>query len=224
VFQSAYDKNDFLSRNPLAVGKLSIIGGNIGLPRFTHESMDINTSIKLRKVLFMGTLGERKGLRYLIEAIALLHRDGHSELELHIAGPGTEQEKKQFERFAVEHGISGAIRFYGRVPSTFPLMAECDLMVMPSLFDSFPDVILLALHAGIPVLGSRVGGIPEMLSCDELLVPARDSAAIAALLFRCLEEPGHYERLRSLCSTQRGRFLFDWVEAWERVAGELVKK
>jgi len=222
VVQSAYDRDDFLSRVPGARDKLHIIGGNIGVPRCTDDTRGINAGKSLRKVLFMGTLGERKGLKYLMEAVAILHREGHAELELHVAGPGSEDQKRRFERYAEAGGFARSVRFYGRVPSTFPLMAECDLMVAPSLFDSYPDVILLALHAGIPVIGSRVGGIPEMLSDDELLVPPRDGAAIASILRRCVVEPDHYSRLRAVCAERRSHFYFDWAEAWEKLAKELV--
>ncbi len=222
VVQSAYDRDDYLARVPQAKPVLHIIGGNIGGPRFTLDTRGINTARSLKKVLFMGTLGERKGLRYLMEAIATLHREGHTELELHVAGPGTDKQRRWFERFTEARGCAGSVRFYGRVPSTFPLMAECDLMVAPSLFDSYPDVILLALHAGIPVIGSRVGGITEMLSNDELLFPGRDSAAIASILRRCIKDPGRYAELRSLCSARRTHFAFDWPEAWERLAREIL--
>jgi len=209
VLQSSYDREDYLSRVPEARDKLHIIGGNIGEPRFTDDSRGINAGKSLQKVLFMGTLGERKGLKYLMEAISILHREGHTELELHVAGPGNEKQKQYFEHYAEAEGLARSVRFYGRVPSTFPLMAECDLMVAPSLFDSYPDVILLALHAGIPVIGSRVGGIPEMLLNDELLFPARDSAGIASTLRRCIEVPGDYAKLRSLCEARRTHFVFD---------------
>ncbi|HUW69831.1 MAG TPA: glycosyltransferase family 4 protein [bacterium] len=224
VLQSASDRDDFLSRVSGATKKLHIIGGNIGEPRCIDGTRGINASGSLRKVLFMGTLGERKGLGYLMEAVAILHREGHAELELHVAGPGSDEQKRRFEHHAMAGGFARAVRFYGRVPSTFPLMAECDLMVAPSLFDSYPDVILLALHAGIPVIGSRVGGIPEMLANDDLLFPVRDSSAIASILRRCLEEPGHYARLRSLCEARRTHFVFDWPEAWEKLAKEMLER
>jgi glycosyltransferase involved in cell wall biosynthesis len=224
VFQNAYDRDDFLARNRGCPAKVFYLGGNIGPPRFTEESRDINRGTSLKKILFMGTLGGRKGLRYLFEAFAILRAEGRTELELHVAGPGVPEQRAWFDNYAKEHGFDGSVSFYGRVPSVFPLMAECDLMVAPSLFDSYPDVILLALHAGIPVIGSRIGGIPEMLGRDELLFPVRDGAAIASILRACLDEPGRYAKLRALCAAGRERFLFDWPEAWEKIAAESVRK
>jgi glycosyltransferase involved in cell wall biosynthesis len=222
VFQSPYDRDDYLSRNPRAAGKSFVVGGNIGPPRFTEESRGKNRGQSLRKILFMGTLGERKGLRYLVEAFGLLWAEGRRDLELHVAGPGLPKDRARYESFAAERGFAEALTFYGRVPSTFPLMEACDLMVAPSLFDSYPDVILLALHSGIPVIGSRAGGIPDMLADPELLFPPRDAASIAAILRRCLDEPGYYARLRAASAARREVFLFDWPAAWERVAMEVL--
>jgi glycosyltransferase involved in cell wall biosynthesis len=220
VFQSSFDRDEFLTRNRVVDGKLYVIPGNIGLPRFTEESRGLNRSDRVRKILFMGTLGERKGLRYLFQAFDILHSEERRDLELHVAGPGTAKQRSGFERYAEKRGFAGSVTFYGRVPSTFPLMAACDLLVAPSLFDSFPDVVLLALHVGIPVVGSRVGGIPDMLKHEDLLFPARDGPAIAAILRRCMDEPGRYAALRALSAERRGHFLFDWPARWEDVAAE----
>jgi glycosyltransferase involved in cell wall biosynthesis len=222
VFQSEYDRDDFCSRNEEAKAKSFVIGGNIGPPRFVEADRGKNESSKLRKILFMGTLGERKGLRYLVEAFATLWAEGRHDLELHVAGPGPERLKEGYLRYADQRGFREALTFYGRVPSTFPLMASCDIMVAPSLFDSYPDVILLGLHSGIPIIGSRVGGIPEMLGSDELLFPVRDAEAIASILRRALDEEGHYSRLRSLCESRREAFLFDWPEAWVSAARRMI--
>jgi glycosyltransferase involved in cell wall biosynthesis len=223
VFQSCFDRDDFQSRNLIA-GKSFVIPGNIGPPRFTEESRALNKSVDLHKILFMGTLGERKGLRYLLRAFHILRSEGRQDIALHVAGPGTDGQRVRFERYAAKRGFGRLVTYYGRVPSTFPLMAECDIMVAPSLFDSFPDVVLLALHAGIPVIGSKVGGIPDMLKYDDLLFPPQDGAAIASILRRCMDEPGRYATLRALSAERREHFLFDWPAAWENAAVEAFIK
>ena len=223
VFQSDFDRDEFLARNRKDPGACFVIPGNIGPPRFTEESRGLNKSDALRKILFMGTLGERKGLRYLFQAFAILHAEGRRELELHVAGSGTDDQRARFEGIAAKRGFASSVTFYGRVPSTVPLMADCDILVAPSLFDSFPDVVLLALHAGIPVLGSRVAGITDMLQHEELLFPPRDGAAIASILRRCLDEPGHYKAVRALSAERRSSFIFDWPARWESVAAEAFR-
>ena len=223
VVQSTYDLDDFLSRNKNAFGKSFIIGGNIGLPRFTDKSRDRNTGRFVQKILFMGTLGERKGLRYLIKAFSILCSEGRPNLELHVAGPGTKDQRSGFERYLHKHKLSDAVTFHGRVPTTFPLMESCDIMVIPSLFDSYPDVVLLALHTGIPVIGSRTGGIPDMLKFDELLFPTRNAEAIASILRRCLEDSQYYLKLRELCASRREAFLFDWPASWEKVIAKVIE-
>ena len=223
VFQSGFDRDDFLSRNRHPAGRSFVIRGNIGLPRFTEENRGLNKSTALNKILFMGNLGERKGLRYLFEAFDILRVEGRRGLELHIAGPGTGEQRAWFEQYALKHGFAGEVTFYGRVPSAFPLMSECDITVVPSLFDSYPDVVLESLHVGIPVIGSRTGGIPDMLVYDDLLFPLRDSAAIASILRRCLDAPGHYAELRTRSAQRREGFLFDWPAAWESAATEAFR-
>ena len=224
VFQSSFDRDDFQSRNLRMAGKSFVIPGNIGPPRFTEESRALNKSVALRKILFMGTLGERKGLRYLLQAFDILRSEGRQDIELHVAGPGTDGQRAMFGQYAAKRGFGRSVTYYGRVPSTFPLMADCDIMVAPSLFDSFPDVVLLALHVGIPVIGSKVGGIPEMLKHEELLFPPRDGAAIASILRRGMDEHGRYAALRALSAERREHFLFDWPATWDSVAAEAFIK
>ncbi len=223
VFQSEYDRRDFLRRNPVAEARSFVIGGNIGLPRFTAATCGVNRSTSLRKILFMGTLGERKGLRYLLEAFEILRSEGR-KIELHVAGPGNTRQRRGFERYCARHRLTPAVTFYGRVSNVFLLMADCDIMVVPSLFDSYPDVILLALHAGIPVVASRVGGIPEMLVHQDLLFPARDGGVIASILRRCLDDSSQYAALRALSADRCRRFHFDWPAAWENVAAKAVSR
>jgi glycosyltransferase involved in cell wall biosynthesis len=116
--------------------------------------------------------------------------------------------------------VKNVVTFPGRVASPFPVIIDGDLLVVPSLFDSYPNTVLEALHVGTPVIGSRVGGIPDMLRFDELLFPPMNAEAIADRIERCVHEPAYYKRLRELCAERRVAFQFDWSEAWERAIRE----
>jgi glycosyltransferase involved in cell wall biosynthesis len=213
IFQSAYDRDDFSSRAPLREGQAAVVNGNIGEPRFPRALEGTNRSESLRKVAFVGTYGPRKGSRYLVEAIALLAERGLGGLRFELVGPGDDRAER--ERYLAERGLAGMATMRGRVPDPFAVMAGADLVVVPSLFDSFPDTVLEALHVGTPVIGSRVGGIPEALVHDELLFPPMDAAAIADRIERCAREPGFYAGLRELCARRREAFRFDWAGAWQ---------
>jgi len=215
VFQSPYDRDDFCARNPLAAGKSHVIRGNIGLPRFKSETQDINHSTCLKKIVFVGTLGNRKGVRHLLHAMLLVRDSGITDLELDVVGPGDLLE--YWKKWAVANGMDSKIRFHGRVSNPFVLLASSDLMVVPSDFDSYPDTVLEALHAGIPVIGSMAGGIPDMLGNDELLFPVQNPKAIADIIEHAYRDTVFYDSLRVSCAGRKKMFDFDWAEAWEKV-------
>lgn len=220
VFQSPYDKDDFCARNSHAVDKSYVIRGNIGLPRFSSETENINHATEFRKIVFVGTLGNRKGVRHLLAAMLLLQDWGITDLELDVIGPGDLLE--YWKQWIVEHGMQAKIRFHGRVSNPFDYLSQADLMVVPSDFDSYPDTVLEALHAGIPVIGSRVGGIPDILGDDKLLFPVQDPKAIADILAHAYRDPAFYRTLRGLCAVRKKMFSFDWAEAWEKAMAPLV--
>ena len=116
------------------------------------------------------------------------------------------------------------VDFHGRVPEPFSALAAADLMVAPSLSDSFPDTVLEALHVGTPVIGSQVGGITEQLVHEELLFPPMNAEAIADRIEKCIREPEFYRRARRLCASRRSKFEFDWAEAWEKAIGPLISR
>ncbi|MCX7025030.1 MAG: glycosyltransferase family 4 protein [Spirochaetes bacterium] len=220
VFQSTYDRNDFLSRAPMASERAAVVPGNIGPPRFRAEHAGTNRSTALGRVIFVGTFGVRKGVRYLVDAILLLAERGVNGIRFELVGPGPD--RARYKALFDERGLSGIVSLEGRIADPFQRIAAADLMVVPSLFDSYPDTTLEALHVGTPVIGSAVGGIPDQLVHEDLLFPPMDAMAIADRIERCVREPGFYTHLKALCAERRKAFLFDWAEAWETVMRELL--
>lgn len=219
VFQSDFDRLDFISRNPRAASRACVVRGDISGPRFKAQYAEANKSVSVRRVAFIGTLGKRKGADYLVDAIDILTARGMTDLRFDLFGPGERHD--EIARVLKERGLSERVAISGRIPDPFALLASTDLLVVPSLFDSYPNTVLEALHVGTPVIGSRVGGIPDQLVHDELLFPPMDAGAIAARIERCVREPGFYTRLRELCAGRRAAFVFDWPEAWERAIAAL---
>ncbi len=146
------------------------------------------------RILFVGRLIERKGLPYLIEALADLRR--HLPATLDIVGTGTQ--RAALERLAAERGVAKAVRFTGRVgeQELAQLYATCDVFVLPSIVDRRGDteglgvVLLEAMSYGRPVVGTNVGGIPDIVRHEQtgLLVPQKDPRALAEALRRLLTD------------------------------------
>jgi glycosyltransferase involved in cell wall biosynthesis len=212
AFQSNFDYINFKRRTRVSPDKTCIIRGNIDEPWFKKEYEHINHSTHLGKVLYIGSIGDRKGIRYLLAAFHILH-ERNIEIKLGLVGKGPlEEEMKQL---AVWLGLRDIVKFEGYSNTPFEFMKSHDLLVVPSVFDSYPDVLLEGLHAGIPVIASNVGGIPDILEDVRLLFPPADPEFLANLLEGLFNSAKLYSEYRDLCEKRLNKFHFDWPEAWE---------
>jgi glycosyltransferase involved in cell wall biosynthesis len=127
-------------------------------------------------ILFVGRLVGTKGLPYLVRAMPSV------DSRLVIVGDGPE--RASLERLASASGVGDRIEFTGRVSEErkTELLAGCKAFVMPSLFESYGLAAAEAMSWGKPVIASKVGGLPEVVGDAGILVPPRDSAALAAAL------------------------------------------
>ncbi|HEV7669284.1 MAG TPA: glycosyltransferase family 4 protein [Thermoanaerobaculia bacterium] len=143
--------------------------------------------------LFVGRLRIRKGVEVLFEALRSL-----PEARFLIAGDG--EHRAALEAKAGELGLaaSGAVSFLGRcgAPRVAGLLAGAAALVVPSTYEGMPLVVLEAMAAGVPVVASRVSGIPEVVVDGETgwLVPAEDPAALAAALAAVRADPAEAKR------------------------------
>lgn len=126
---------------------------------------------------FIGRLESQKAPDLLVESIGLLQRR-NTNIHFAIAGDGA-------LRAALEHrlaqlGATAAVTWLGAVDGR-RLLAELDLLVMPSRYEGFPYTLLEALHCGVPVVATPVGGVDEINpdnACG-LVVPHGDAPALA---------------------------------------------
>lgn len=222
VFQSPYDRDDFCARNPRARLKSSIVRGNIGLPRFDPLFEGTNKSEQARKLIFVGKLGPRKGIRHLLEAMRILKERGFADITLDVIAPIGKDES--LRDWVGKKGLDGSVRFHGKVENPLAAIATADLMVVPSDFDSYPDTVLEALHVGTPVIGSSAGGIPDIIGNGDFIFGVQDPRGIADLVARLASDDGAYRTARAWCAERRAFFHFDWAEQWERIATEYIQR
>jgi glycosyltransferase involved in cell wall biosynthesis len=149
-------------------------------------------------VLYVGNVKEEKGVGVLVEAMApLTRRLGRPDVELCVVGSGEILEKLKAR--TLELGLGANIRFAGRQLHTeIPhWMSACDVFCLPSYQEGCPNVILEALASGRPVVASRVGGIPELLTeKNGAMTPPGDPEALADGLASALGRSWDPEALR----------------------------
>jgi glycosyltransferase involved in cell wall biosynthesis len=188
-------------------GTVDVIPMGVDLSRFVATQRRERTAINL---LFVGRLVEGKGVQVLIEAVKAMIRPG---LTLTIAGDGP-------LRGALEAQAANdpRIRFLGGVDhSGLPaLYAAADIFVSPSVIsasgerEGLPVVLLEAAACGLPLIGSDIGGIPDMVVTGEtgLLVPEKDPKALGAAIERLAGDAQLRQKLGQ--GAQDRARQFDW--------------
>ncbi len=145
-------------------------------------------SCRTRRMLFLGNLIERKGILDLLDAVARLPT-GHPPWHLTVAGGG---DIERCQALAVRLGVSDRVSFTGWVDQARAriLLAEADMLVLPSYDEGLPLVLLEALGMGTPVVCTPVGAIPEVLEDQHtaLFVRPGDPADLSRTLQRLLED------------------------------------
>ncbi|MEW6752656.1 MAG: glycosyltransferase [Candidatus Latescibacterota bacterium] len=167
--------------------------------------------------LFVGLLVPVKGLHCLFEALEVCAGDGWLCV---LVGDGTL--RPELERQAREGGLADRVLFAGRRPSDeVPLwMNAADVLVLPSLSEGRPNVVLEARACGLPVVATRVGGTPELVRHGEtgLLVEPEDPAALAAGLGEMAAGRERRERMG-----ERGReLLLEEGRTWQACAERML--
>lgn len=142
-----------------------------------------------RVVLAVGRFSREKAQGDLINAMGQL-RQHNPEINFKLLLVGEGPERARLESLAAALGLTSRVIFAGHVGEVRPYYALADLLALPSHSEGSPNVILEAMAAGLPVLATAVGGVPEIVTHEEtgLLVQARDTAAMAAGAVRLLTE------------------------------------
>ena len=169
------------------------------------------------RLVYIGRLAREKGLYESLQAVRLALQLG-VDTRLVIAGDGAEGER--LEQYAAALGIRSRVTFKGPVfgEAKVQLLGSADIALLPSYAEGLPYALLEAMAAGLPVLATPVGAIPDVVT-DGLhgcLVPPRDPAAIADAIVRMA---GDRDRLSWMSRACRKRVLAAY--SVERLAAEM---
>jgi len=174
-------------------------------------------------ILTISMLRPGKGVHDALEAVADLRKQSQEFLFL-VAGDGIE--RPQLEQAAAALGLENNVRFLGLRGDVPALLAAADIYLCPSHFEALSTSVLEAMAAGLPVVATEVGGLPEIVTHNltGLLVPPNSPRAIAAALERLFDPNiraamGNTGRgwVESHASTQT--WLSSMLNVYERVVG-----
>ncbi len=181
--------------------KITVIGNGVDLGRFTpagRESTvrrDFGIPAGAALVGVVARIDECKGLEFFVEAAAIVSR-ALPEVRFVIIGETARFPKNQAYRAALEErsrrlGLGDRLILAGNRTDIPGVLAELDVSVLPSLSESLPNAILESMAAGVPVVATTVGGIPEVIvnEVSGLLVAPRDAPRLAAAMERLLRNP-----------------------------------
>jgi teichuronic acid biosynthesis glycosyltransferase TuaC len=144
---------------------------------------EIGLSGYAKVLVFVGRLHPVKGLNHLLAALRALRSTGRLGFATIVVGDG--DSRSELERYVRDNSLSDAVRFLGEVPhrDVPRWLQAADAFCLPSLMEGMPNVILEAQACGLPVVASRVGGIPDMVASGAgiLVDPGRPDALAEAL-------------------------------------------
>lgn len=189
-----------MQRRGISAKRLRVVlNGTIGSVRSQRGSETM--VLESPSILFVGGLHPRKGLPDLLNAFSLVHAK-YASARLYVVGDGPSID--EYRAMAAGLACAGAITFEGPRDDAFAFMKAADILVLPSLSDPAPLTICEAREAGCAVIGTRTGGIPELLGQGEagLLVPVQDPIALAAALTSLLDDPDELAKWRAKSQTK----------------------
>ena len=168
--------------------RYSVIPNGVDLGRFRPSVRARSRHPKKVRCLAVARLVERKGIADLIQAIASLER-GRYELEIVGSGP----DERRLKDLARQLGVSREVIFAGSVDrAVIPgRYRDADIFALAPREEAFGNVFAEALASGLPIVGSTVGGIPELVEHGKngFLVPPREPRALAAAIRHLADHP-----------------------------------
>jgi glycogen(starch) synthase len=166
------------------------------------------------RVLFVGRLVRQKGVHVLVEAASRLRTPG-----ARVVFVGDGPERARVEREAERLGVADRVHVTGFVPhERIPdHLAHSELLVLPSIYEELGTVLVEALHAGVPTVASRTGGIPEVVhhGVTGLLVEPGDADALARAIDTVLADPALAASMRENARARAADY--DLVGAAEQI-------
>ncbi len=203
-----------LRREGVSPARVSVVPNGLDLGRFEPRP----SRPARRRVAMVANLRPEKGHDVLIDAAPEILR-AFPLTHFDIVGGGPLRDA-MVARVA-DRGLSAAFTFHGYCDDVPGRLKASDMFVLPSRSEAFPNAVLEAMAAGLPVIASDVGGIPEVVSHERtgLLVPPGDPSSLAGAVTRLLRDASLADRIAAAGRADvAARYSFErMIDAFESI-------
>jgi|MTBAKSStandDraft_1061840.scaffolds.fasta_scaffold01661_14 glycosyltransferase involved in cell wall biosynthesis len=193
VTAGRYGNRTVIQFNPSgATLKEFLIENGIPEIQFENDNDYIQSSTEKNKSFIIGAIGRlspEKGFNYIIDAMVQLSRLS-DDYKLFVLGEGGE--RQNLENKVKEYDLQDKVFFLGYRNKAYNYLKKFDVFVLPSLTEGLPITLLEAMQAGIPIIATRVGGVPEVINdgITGLLVDPENSDQLAQKISFIRNNPG----------------------------------
>jgi glycosyltransferase involved in cell wall biosynthesis len=202
--------------------KLDIIP--FGVDTSFYKPLNMVKDEKIFQILSVGYLIERKGFMYLISAVKEVIKD-HENVRLKIVGTGPQEQ--QIRNHISKINLEKYVEIIGNITDDelLKLYNSSDIFVLPSIIDSQGNteglgvVLIEAMACGLPVIGSDIGGIPDIISDGEtgLLVPQKEIHELSIAIKKFIENQDLKEKIAN-----NGYYMVKNNFSWEKIARDYI--
>ena len=204
-----------LEREGVAPERIHVIPTAVDRNLFGTGEQDPLPDVPAPRVTFVGRLVAAKGVDVLLDAVRDLPPNAH------VVFVGDGERRSWLMRRAEQLGLQDRVHFTGFVPHRVvpAILEHSQALVLPSLYEELGSILLEAMQARVPIVASRVGGIPTVVDhgVDGILVPPSEPKALAEAITKVLTDPALSRRLvRGAARSSQGR---DWHSTAGKVLG-----
>ncbi|MEI8033170.1 MAG: glycosyltransferase [Chlorobiaceae bacterium] len=167
---------------------VKVIYNGVSIPEHV-DPYDFAARYPGKKIIYSaGRLSEQKGFTYLIRAAAIL-KQSRNDLLFAISGEGKLEE--ELKREVREAGLEESFIFMGYTPYIYPFLKGATLLVLSSLFEGMPNVVMEAMAMQKPVVATDVNGVRELMLDGRtgVIVPPKEPVALAAAIAGIIDNP-----------------------------------
>ncbi|WP_405198352.1 glycosyltransferase [Christiangramia sp. LLG6405-1] len=182
---SKVSENDIIKHFPFLQGKTKVIP--IGLNEIDVSNFKRFEPSHIAHIVHVGGFSFEKNHEGLLRILEFLVRE-NNEVHLHLVGDGPM--KKKIELEVKDKNLQSYVSFYGFVHNPLSYIDAADVLVLPSIIEGLPGVLLEAMYCKTPVIAYNVGGIAEIINNSTgIIIQKNEEIEFAHAILRTIEKP-----------------------------------